>query len=91
MLYERSFFVQIFTQKCFEKPGIFFQDFGNMTNTHGIGIVSDFLLKFGKICMIEILQRFPVNECKQSLSRRTYLNINLKRPLFSKILEFFIQ
>jgi hypothetical protein len=34
----------------------FFQDFGNMTHTHGIGNFSSILLKIGKKCMTEILQ-----------------------------------
>jgi hypothetical protein len=34
----------------------FFQDFGNMIHTHGIGNFSGVLLKIEKKCMTEILQ-----------------------------------
>jgi hypothetical protein len=49
-------------------PGFFFQDFGNMTHTHGIGNYSGVLLKIGEKCITDKIG------CKQLLSRMASSN-----------------
>jgi hypothetical protein len=63
-------YIQSYMSRTFRD---FFQDFRNMTYTHGLGNFSGVLLKIEKKCMTEILQR--LNGCKQLLSKMASSNI----------------